>query len=143
MLVAFVLGWLVAQLSKVMIGVLSGDLRGRKMKVGELIDYFTQSGGMPSGHTASFTAATVFLGLTVGFGSELFALAVCVWIVIVYDAIHVRYAVGEQGKALNKLLKAAGKPELTVVEGHTIWQVVVGALVGVVMGVLVFMIIGQ
>ena len=62
-------------------------------------------------------------------------MAACVWLVVVYDAIHVRYAVGEQGKALNKLLREAKQPELPVVEGHTMSQVVVGALIGAIIGV--------
>lgn len=93
---------------------------------------------MPSGHTASLTAAAVYLGLTNGFGSGLFALAVSVWIIVVYDAIHVRYAVGIQGEALNKLLKQAKMKELPVEHGHNLMQVVVGALIGVGVGLLMF-----
>lgn len=133
-LVAFTLGFLVAQLSKFISGVVRTNRVGRKLDFREAIRQFSRSGGMPSGHAASLTAATTYLGIENGFGSGLFALAVCVCVIVLYDAVHVRYAVGEQGKALNKLLVEADKPKLPVVEGHTLVQVVVGVVIGVLIG---------
>lgn len=63
--------------------------------------------------------------------------------IVLYDAIHVRFAVGEQGKALNKLLKKNGEPEVKVVEGHTFGQVVVGVVLGVVVGYLTLLVAGK
>lgn len=54
--------------------------------------------------------------------------------IVVYDAVNVRYAVGEQGKALNSLLEMNKKPILPVVEGHTVLQVFVGAIIGLIVG---------
>lgn len=135
-LIAFAVAWLVAQISKVIIRALRHEEPKGKLSFDQMVAYFMQSGGMPSGHTASLTAATVCLGFLEGFGSGVFALAVCVWFLIVYDATHVRYAVGIQGEALNKLLKRAGEPELVVEHGHTLPQVCVGALIGIVVGVI-------
>lgn len=135
-LVAFVVGFLVAQIWKLITGIVSGRSAKEVFNLQTAIGYFSRSGGMPSGHTASFTAASVYLGYIYGFGSGLFALAACVWMVVVYDAIHVRYAVGEQGKALNQLLKENGKSELPLVEGHTMPQVVVGAIIGILIGLI-------
>ena len=134
-LVAFALGFLVAQTWKLISGLIRGRSTTEIVNLKTAIGYFSRSGGMPSGHTASFTAASIYIGYLYGFGSGIFALAACVWLVVVYDAIHVRYAVGEQGKALNKLLREAKQPELPVVEGHTMSQVVVGALIGAIIGV--------
>ncbi len=133
-LISFGLGFLVAQVWKLIAGVVSGKKAKTVVNLKTAIGYFSRSGGMPSGHTASLTAATMYLGCVSGFGSGIFALALCVWMIVVYDAIHVRYAVGEQGKALNELLEAAGKSELPLVEGHTMPQVVVGAMIGVIIG---------
>lgn len=132
-LVAFGVAWLIAQLWKLVDGLIHREVDG-KATFGELVGYFFRSGGMPSGHTASLTAATIYLGASSGFGSGLFALAICTWLIVIYDAMHVRYAVGEQGKALNKLLAEKEMPELPLVEGHTLPQVVVGAVIGVVVG---------
>lgn len=133
-LVSFGVAWLVVQLWKAIDGVVHRDVDG-KATFGELVGYFFRSGGMPSGHTASLTAVTVYLGCASGFGSGLFALALCTWMIVVYDAIHVRYAVGEQGKVLNRLLAEKKMPELPLVEGHTLPQVVVGAIIGGLIGV--------
>lgn len=140
-LVAFACGFAVAQLWKFVTGVVSSrkqEKRGFK----EMVGYLMRSGGMPSGHAASVTALTVYLGCFSGFDSPIFMLAVAFWGIVLYDAIHVRYAVGVQGKALNKLLKEAGKPELPVVEGHTMAQVVVGTILGIIIGLLVFWLAG-
>lgn len=102
------------------------------MNFGQLVWYFTRSGGMPSGHTASLTGMLVYFGCLYGFDSGIFLLGLGLWAIVVYDATHVRYAVGEQGKALNSLLAKAGENELPLVEGHTIPQVTVGAIIGLI-----------
>lgn len=135
--VAFAGGFVVAQLLKLIIGLIQGSKTG-VVSFRTAVGYLTRSGGMPSGHAASFTALTTYLGCVEGFNTALFVLALATLLIILYDAIHVRYAVGEQGKALNQLLKAAGKPELPVVEGHTVLQVIVGVLIGVLLGWMVF-----
>jgi len=137
-LIAAATAWLAAQVSKTIIGLLSDRENSKVVDLRTALGYFTRSGGMPSGHTASLAAVCVCLGCSRGFGSEIFALAFCMWLIVVYDAIHVRYAVGVQGKALNELLKQAGKPELPIVEGHTLPQVIVGALIGIGVGLLAF-----
>lgn len=141
-LVAFVLGWFVAQLIKTVLGLVGGYRLGKTTNLASAIDYFTRSGGMPSGHTASFVAMTIYIGCTCGFNSIIFALAFATCGIVMYDAIHVRYAVGEQGKALNKLLKKQGIEELPIVEGHTLLQVVVGALLGIVVGLFTVLLTG-
>lgn len=140
-LVAFACGFAVAQLWKFVTGVVSSR-KQEERDFKEMVGYLMRSGGMPSGHAANVTALTVYLGCFSGFDSPIFMLAVAFWGIVLYDAIHVRYAVGEQGKALNKLLKEAGKPELPVVEGHTMAQVVVGTILGIIIGLLVFWLAG-
>lgn len=127
-LLAFVFGFVFAQGIKVAVAL----IQGKK----DIAKYLMKSGGMPSGHAASLVAVSMCLGLTEGFGSAVFALAVCVTLVVIYDAINVRYAVGEQGKALNELIK---KP-LKVVEGHVLAEVLAGILIGILVGSAVFLI---
>ncbi|MBQ6605859.1 divergent PAP2 family protein [Candidatus Saccharibacteria bacterium] len=143
-IVAFVTGFLVAQVSKFIIGRVSKNKRELK-NFKEVVQDLVRSGGMPSGHSASFVALTTFLGLGEGFDSAIFALAVGITIIIIYDAVNVRYAVGEHGKLLNEIAKSDGnaktKPQ-KLVEGHTVLEVIVGGLVGALIGVAVFMIFG-
>ena len=130
-LLAFTLGWFIAQSAKIIIALI---IRKGKVRFSELVDLVMKSGGMPSSHTACFTAASLTIGFRLGFDSALFALAVAMTVIIVYDATNVRYAVGQQGKLLNKIVSMSetqsAKP-LRLVEGHTVPQAIVGFIVGI------------
>lgn len=136
--VAFVCGWFFAQSGK-----LIGDTIARKrpLTISEIINVFFRSGGMPSGHTASFVAVTAYLGMKYGFLSGIFGLAACTSIIVIFDAVNVRYAVGEQGKLLNAIMKnqKTDKRKVKVVEGHTVPQVCIGAVLGVAIGIVIGM----
>ena len=136
-LLAFTLGWFIAQSAKIIIALI---VRKGKISFSELIELIMKSGGMPSSHTACFTAASLTIGFRVGFDSALFALAVAMTVIIVYDATNVRYAVGQQGKLLNKIVSMSesqtAKP-IKIVEGHTVPQAIVGFIVGTLVAFLV------
>ena len=97
-IVAFVLGWFLAQSGKLL-----GDiLRERRVLTPrEVIDCMVRSGGMPSGHTASFVGLTTYFGMEFGFCSSIFALAACTTAIVIYDDVYVCYDVGQKGKLLN------------------------------------------
>ena len=136
-LLAFTLGWLIAQSTKIIIALI---IRKGRIKFSELVELMMKSGGMPSSHTACFTAASLTIGFRNGFGSAIFALAVAMTVIIVYDATNVRYAVGQQGKLLNKIISMSetqtAKP-LRLVEGHTVPQAIVGFIVGIFVAFLI------
>ena len=136
MLLAFGCGWLFSQIIKLIIEIVR---RKGKIKPAELLYIFTKSGGMPSGHTASFMALSVIIYFLEGFNSPVFILAICTMAIIVYDALNVRYAVGEQGKVMNKIIAntKVHERDIKVVEGHTLPQAICGAILGVIIGVLV------
>lgn len=137
---AFTLGWFVAQFIKLVAGFVKK--RG-KLSFSDMIYYMTKSGGMPSGHTASFVALDTALALIYGLDTPVFAVAVCATMIFIYDAVNVRYAVGEHGKLLNEIAESDDNPKTKpqkIVEGHTIPQVIVGAILGVLMGFLAFFI---
>ena len=131
-LLAFTLGWVIAQGAKIIIALI---VRKGKIKFSELVELVMKSGGMPSSHTACFTATSLMIGFRCGFDSALFALAVAMTVIIVYDATNVRYAVGQQGKLLNKIVSMSetqtAKP-LKLVEGHTVPQAFVGFVIGII-----------
>lgn len=136
-MLAFVGAWFLAQVWKFVAGLIRDRKTIKWTDFKTLIGYFMRSGGMPSGHSASMTGLTIYLGVTGGFDSGLFALALATTIIVIYDALHVRYAVGEQGKALNRILAKDGEKALPVVEGHTMPQVVVGVIIGILTGVVI------
>lgn len=136
-LLAFACGFLIAQLWKAVTSMFMRLRKGEAFNLQELFRDFMRSGGMPSGHSASMTALTVYLGIWQGFDSAIFALGLAFNGIVIYDAVHVRYAVGEQGKALNKVLVKNGQKPLKIVEGHTTGQALVGIILGIIIGVVV------
>ncbi len=102
------------------------------------------SGGMPSSHTSSIVAVTFAIGETVGYDNPMFALAILVSFIVMYDAANVRMAAGKQAKVLNKLVKELSEDftqishneELRELLGHTYLEVLVGAVLGALIGIL-------
>jgi acid phosphatase family membrane protein YuiD len=133
-LIAIVLAWIVAQGLKYVIAV----ARTRNMA------NFRQlylSGNMPSAHSAGVVALTTVVGLRDGFGSALFGIAFLFAAVVMYDAVMVRRSSGEQGIAIQELIKFS---KATVVlpraaKGHTPAEVLVGIALGIVIGIVVFL----
>ena len=98
------------------------------------------AGGMPSSHSAVVTSIATLIGKYQGVDSAIFGLALMFAFVVMYDACGVRRAAGKQAKVLNEIVNTPG---LTGVEiqgklqealGHTPVQVFVGALIGIIAG---------
>ena len=100
------------------------------------------AGGMPSSHSAIVTTLATMIGKEYGTDSAIFALALVFASVVMYDAAGVRRAAGKQAKLLNRILETPGltgvevSEKLVEVLGHTPTQVIVGALIGVVVGLI-------
>ena len=63
------------------------------------------AGGMPSAHSALVCSLTVALERKLGFYSPEFALSLAFAAIVMYDAMGVRRAAGEQAKVLNKIVE--------------------------------------
>lgn len=102
-----------------------------------------QAGGMPSSHSGVVISLTTMIGKNVGINLPLFAVALIFSFIVMYDAAGVRRAAGKQAKLLNKIVETPGLTSLQVSErlvevlGHTPVQVIVGAAIGVIVGLLV------
>lgn len=102
-----------------------------------------QAGGMPSSHSGVVISLTTMIGKNVGINSPLFAVALIFSFIVMYDAAGVRRAAGKQAKLLNKIVETPGLTSLQASErlvevlGHTPVQVIVGAAIGVIVGLLV------
>lgn len=100
------------------------------------------AGGMPSSHSAVVCSLATLVGKDQGFDSSIFAIAVIFAFVVMYDAAGVRRAAGKQAKLLNKIVQTPGlavnevQEKLVEVLGHTPTQVLVGALIGVIAGII-------
>ena len=133
MLWAAIIGWFLAQTLKIPFGYL--------MHKGWRWESFFMPGGMPSSHSALVTSAAVAAGLYHGFNSAIFALAVTVAMVVVYDAAGVRRQAGIHAEKINVLVQELlkGHPinqeQLLEVIGHTPIETIGGVILGIISGV--------
>ena len=99
-----------------------------------------QAGGMPSSHSGVVVSLTTMIAKDVGVNSPLFAVSLIFALIVMYDAAGVRRAAGKQAKLLNKIVETPGLTGLQVSEklvevlGHTPFQVLVGATIGLIAG---------
>ena len=100
------------------------------------------AGGMPSSHSAVVTSLATLIGKSQGLDSPIFALSVIFALIVMYDAAGVRRAAGKQAKLLNKIVNTPGLTTLQVQErlvevlGHSPIEVGVGAIIGIIAGIL-------
>ena len=132
-LVCVGVAWILAQIIKVFTGYFASDEKFSFAK------FFCGTGGMPSSHSATVMALVISSVIEYGFGSFNFAVAVLLAIIVMNDAMGVRYETGKQAKVINRLVKeifsgqsADINKNLKELVGHTPLQVLVGALLGVV-----------
>ena len=129
-----ILAWLIAQVAK----VVYRSAQRRRLDLRAL----AEMGGMPSSHTAMVAALTTAIGRINGVGSALFAIALIFSLVVAYDAAGVRRAAGRQAAVLNRrvevLVAQRGIREERLLEllGHTPFEVLVGAALGVGAGLI-------
>ena len=133
-----ILSWLTAQVIKVLIALFIT----KKFDLERLIG----SGGMPSSHSALVCGLATAVFIRHGFVSLEFAVAVVLALIVMYDAMGVRRAAGEQAKTLNKLVnwyvfhQQSEEEDPPVLEtdkmlkeliGHTPLEVISGAILGI------------
>lgn len=123
-------GWFVAQVLKVPVDFLRRHHWNWAL--------FFAAGGMPSSHSALVTSTAMAAGLHYGFDSPIFAVAVALAMVVVYDATGVRRQAGIQAQTINILVEELlqGHPiseqHLREVLGHTPLEALSGVLLGLV-----------
>lgn len=99
-----------------------------------------KSGGMPSDHSSGIVSLATIIGLTEGFDSSIFALSALMSVLVLYDSVNVRYSSGRQGEAILKLIDKSGIKfdKLHIARGHTVIEMIVGSMLGLVAGAIVF-----
>lgn len=126
--------WFLVQLFKVIYDLVTTKKFNFKRIMG--------AGGMPSSHAAVVVSLATLIGKYEGVDTPIFALAAIVAFIVMYDAAGVRRAAGKQAKLLNKIIETPGLSSLEVQEklvevlGHSPIQVIVGAVIGVLVGLI-------
>ncbi len=152
-LIAAVLGWAVAQILK----TISYAIKYKTFNPERIMG----SGGMPSSHSAMVSALAITTFRVCGITSPEFALAMTFALIVMYDACGVRRASGLHAHEINRLRKIVEKLDDEVVErldeeidlelndedednkelkellGHTPFQVMCGALLGILIGMVI------
>lgn len=153
MLIAAIIGWISAQIIKTIIHVIETKKFDPERILG--------AGGMPSSHSATVCALSVTASKVCGVNSPEFALAMILALVVMYDACGVRRAAGLHAREINRLRKIVEKLDDEIVErldeeidlemneeenkaprdlkeflGHTPFQVLCGALLGIIIGMI-------
>ncbi len=104
--------------------------------------WLVRTGGMPSSHTATVFALSTMVGLREGFSSTIFAVTAMFSLIVTYDATGVRRAAGKQAAVINRMIEElqmqhkVGRERLVELLGHTPLEVFVGAILGIIMGIL-------
>ena len=130
-LLASICAWAAAQLLKVFTALI------RKQQID--LRLFVSTGGMPSSHSAMVCALATSVAIVQGFNSVAFGIAAILAMVVMYDAASVRRWGGRQSVVLNRIVKeirfrrplAELERDLREFIGHTPFEVIIGAVLGI------------
>lgn len=95
-------------------------------------------GGMPSAHSASVAALSTGVAIEQGIASPLFGVTAFYSLMTMYDAAGIRRSAGRQAEVLNRIvddLQMSGRvreERLLELLGHTPFEVLAGAALGIV-----------
>ncbi len=148
-LVSGIVSWCVAQVIKTILHF----IHTKKFSAERLFG----AGGMPSSHSALVCSAAIAMCRQCGMGSPEFALMFIIAMVVMYDAMGVRRSAGLHARELNKIKRFfEGKgidpfndledgedsknkktKELKEYLGHTPFEVLGGALLGILIAMLI------
>ena len=121
--------WGTAQVLKAIIA----SVRDKRLN----LSYLLSMGGMPSAHATLVCALAASVGLIHGMSSPVFAIAVILAAIVMYDAAGLRQEISIQAAILNRMINELfhGKPafeqNLRELIGHTKVEVIAGAALGI------------
>lgn len=120
-------------------------IKFKKINIVRLLD---GTGGMPSTHSCLVSSLTTTILLLYGIESPLFIISLVFSLIVMYDAMGIRYESGKQAEAINNLVAKMSKLEtrkeikkLKEQVGHKPIEVFCGMILGVVISFLIVNII--
>lgn len=118
--------------------VLAVIIKGILVKLGSgewNIERALWSGGMPSVHSSVVVSLATAFALKYGVDSDSFAIVMAFTVIILYDAINVRFEAGLHAKAINEEL---GEKRFKESLGHLPSEAFAGSMLGVVVAIVLF-----
>lgn len=104
-------------------------------------------GGMPSTHTALCASIAIIIGLVESFRSPLFALAAVTAMIVVRDAVGIRWELGYHARMLNHLIHLLPKERQRTFPkhleerlGHRPIEALAGGIIGTLLTVMLYVI---
>lgn len=138
-LITAMIAWILAQILKVPMNYLRTGTWHWSL--------FFSAGGMPSSHSALISSTTLGVGFFAGFGSPVFALALAIAMIVVYDAAGIRQQAGKHAEKINIIIEALfqGNPisdtQLKEVLGHTPFEAAMGVILGIIVAIIVWLMV--
>lgn len=141
LIISPIAAWIIAQIIKSIIAWIQTG----KFDVLRLIG----DGGMPSAHSATVCALACSSALVYGLISFQFALSGVLAAIVMHDASGIRLESGKQAQAINEIREYLNSLTFETVHahleellGHTPFQVLIGALTGILVSFITFSILG-
>lgn len=139
-LIAYLIALIIAQAIKPFIMLI---------KTGEFkISYLIASGGYPSSHSSSVVALCLSTGLKEGFDSTYFAITMALMLIVLFDAVNVRYYSGRNISLTKQLVEDLQyiiemkdpiyDEKFKEVLGHTKLELVAGVILGIVVSLVLY-----
>lgn len=138
-LVVSFFSWFVAQVLKLIIETIVN----KKFNIERIVG----AGGMPSSHSALVVSMTISCAKVYGFSSGIFAISFLISLIVMYDAVGVRRATGENAKIINNIVDFICNninPEQNMFQtqlkefiGHTPIEVLGGIFIGIFVSLLI------
>lgn len=137
-----IISWVIAQILKNVIDYIKHKHFSKKRLAG--------AGGMPSSHSAVCCSVLLTSYYQFSFSSPVFALAFILSLIVMYDAVGVRWSAGQHAKAINLIVKHLCKdgendalkeliPQMNESLGHRLIEVICGALLGFLIAVMAYL----
>ena len=116
---------IISQLLKVIIYA----IKNKKISITK---FFNGMGGMPSSHAALVSSISTLTFVTSGGDSLIFGICFIFSLIVIYDAMGIRYESGLHAKEINKVINT----NLTESLGHTPFEVLGGIFLGIIVTLL-------
>ncbi|MBB1522759.1 MAG: divergent PAP2 family protein [Clostridiales bacterium] len=123
--------------------VVSNLVKEQKIDFSKLLT----DGGMPSSHSATVCSLATIVALESSVASTQFAIALILAVIVMHDASGVRYEAGKHAEILNLVIEKDENlkenlnknKKLTELLGHTKLEVIAGAITGIILSVIIYM----